>query len=306
MALTYRTSTYGGADTPLTNLQVDENFSWLNANKTYLRLKGGSAGTLVSGDVNLLAGTNVSIVQSGNDITISANDSSVSVGDINATGTLSSSTFLRGDGAWSTIDSFPSQTGNTGKYLTTNGSVVSWATVDALPSQTGNTGKYLTTNGTAASWATLNTSVPISNFGVGQAGGDYPLVFTTSNVSISGSLTQTYTDVAELTFTADTGTLNATSFNSLSDVRYKTDLNQIKDALAKVKELTGYTFKLMESNTPGAGLIAQDVDKVLPEAIGGSEERMSVAYGAIMGLIVEAIKELSDKVDNIQNNLSNK
>jgi len=50
----------------------------------------------------------------------------------------------------------PSMTGNTGKYLTTDGTDSSWATVDALPSQTGNSGKYLTTNGTVASWATIN------------------------------------------------------------------------------------------------------------------------------------------------------
>jgi hypothetical protein len=50
----------------------------------------------------------------------------------------------------------PSQTGNTGKYLTTDGSSKSWGTVSqyALPSQTGNSGKYLTTNGTAESWGT--------------------------------------------------------------------------------------------------------------------------------------------------------
>lgn len=49
----------------------------------------------------------------------------------------------------------PSQSTNSGKYLTTNGTSTSWATVDALPSQTGNNGKYLTTDGSAASWATL-------------------------------------------------------------------------------------------------------------------------------------------------------
>lgn len=58
----------------------------------------------------------------------------------------------------------PSQTGNSGKYLTTNGSVSSWATVDALPSQTGNSGKYLTTNGTSASWATIVTDPTPSVF----------------------------------------------------------------------------------------------------------------------------------------------
>ena len=51
----------------------------------------------------------------------------------------------------------PSQTGNSGKYLSTNGTQTSWSTVDALPSQTNNSGKYLTTNGTTASWSTIVT-----------------------------------------------------------------------------------------------------------------------------------------------------
>ena len=50
-------------------------------------------------------------------------------------------------------DALPSQSGNSGKYLTTNGSALSWASVDALPSQSGQSGKFLTTNGTSASWA---------------------------------------------------------------------------------------------------------------------------------------------------------
>lgn len=49
-------------------------------------------------------------------------------------------------------NALPSQSGNSGKYLTTNGSALSWASVDALPSQSGQSGKFLTTNGTSASW----------------------------------------------------------------------------------------------------------------------------------------------------------
>jgi hypothetical protein len=51
----------------------------------------------------------------------------------------------------------PDQTGNSGKYLTTNGSAKSWGTVSqyALPSQTGNAGKFLGTNGTSESWSTV-------------------------------------------------------------------------------------------------------------------------------------------------------
>ena len=52
----------------------------------------------------------------------------------------------------------PSQTGNSGKYLTTNGTTKSWGTVSqyALPSQTGNSGKFLTTDGTSESWGTVS------------------------------------------------------------------------------------------------------------------------------------------------------
>ena len=58
----------------------------------------------------------------------------------------------------------PTQTSNSGKYLTTDGSVVSWGTVNALPSQTGNSGKYLTTNGSTASWASIVTDPTPSIF----------------------------------------------------------------------------------------------------------------------------------------------
>lgn len=60
----------------------------------------------------------------------------------------------------------PSQTGNSGKYLSTNGTATSWTTVDALPSQTGNSGKYLTTSGTSASWATLNVDPNVTTKGL--------------------------------------------------------------------------------------------------------------------------------------------
>jgi hypothetical protein len=60
----------------------------------------------------------------------------------------------------------PSQTGNSGKYLTTDGTNKSWGTVSqyALPSQTGNAGKFLTTNGTTESWGAITTDRTNSNW----------------------------------------------------------------------------------------------------------------------------------------------
>lgn len=57
------------------------------------------------------------------------------------------------------VDSLPTQTGESGKFLTTDGTAASWANVDTLPSQTGQSGKYLTTDGTTASWGdTIETT----------------------------------------------------------------------------------------------------------------------------------------------------
>jgi hypothetical protein len=73
---------------------------------------------------------------------------------INGTTIPSSKTLVATD---STAYVVPTQTGNSGKYLTTDGTTSSWGTVNALPSQTSNAGKYLTTDGTSASWATVTT-----------------------------------------------------------------------------------------------------------------------------------------------------
>ena len=53
------------------------------------------------------------------------------------------------------ITGLPTQTSNSGKYLTTDGTTASWATINTLPTQTGNSGKYLTTDGSTASWDTI-------------------------------------------------------------------------------------------------------------------------------------------------------
>jgi hypothetical protein len=75
---------------------------------------------------------------------------------INGTTIPSSKTLVATD---STQYVVPSQTGNSGKYLTTDGTTSSWGTVDALPSQTSNSGKFLTTDGTTASWAVVSGSL---------------------------------------------------------------------------------------------------------------------------------------------------
>lgn len=92
-----------------------------------------------------------------------------------------------------------------------------------------------------------------------------------------------------------------------SDIALKTEIQSIKDALYKVQQLNGVTF-LRKAQTDGKrnmGLIAQDVEKVAPEAVGQSADGFkTLAYGNLAGLFVEAIKELITRVEAIEQRLS--
>jgi hypothetical protein len=80
-----------------------------------------------------------------------------------------------------------------------------------------------------------------------------------------------------------------------SDRRLKSNIRRIESALDKVRALNGYTFTMNEKSS--TGLIAQEILPILPEAVTGSEDtNYAVAYGNMMGLIVEAIKELEQKI----------
>lgn len=97
------------------------------------------------------------------------------------------------------------------------------------------------------------------------------------------------------------------SFNDVeirSDIRKKSELVAIDSALTKLKTLTGYTYLVEDENKTkhkSAGLIAQDVQKVLPEVINEDSNRfLTMTYNGIHALVVEAIKELSDRVEQLE------
>ena len=72
---------------------------------------------------------------------------------------------------WAGVDALPSQTSQSGKFLTTNGTTASWDNIPTeLPSQQGNNGKFLTTNGSSASWATVSAGADTSLSNLTDAG----------------------------------------------------------------------------------------------------------------------------------------
>lgn len=104
---------------------------------------------------------------------------------------------------------------------------------------------------------------------------------------------------------------NVTAYSTtVSDERLKHDIQKIDGALDKVSQLSGYTFSYNKDGKKSAGVIAQEVEKVLPSAVEnkslvfhGQEdiEYKTVQYDQLHGLLIEAIKELKAEIEELKN-----
>ena len=84
---------------------------------------------------------------------------------------------------------------------------------------------------------------------------------------------------------------------AFSDERLKADVKRIEGALEKVMRIGGYTFAREGSSKRHAGVLAQEVREVLPEVVGEAENGMlNVAYGNMIALLIEAVKELAARL----------
>lgn len=126
-----------------------------------------------------------------------------------------------------------------------------------------------------------------SNFTIDLNGTDEIVVNSSSivlneNTTINGNLEVT-------------GTVEAVSYNSTSSIRYKTDVTPLTEALDMIKALDGVRFKWFDSGKEDIGLIAEEVNKVLPEVVIKDNQGLpkAVDYGRITCVLIEAVKELA-------------
>ena len=123
-------------------------------------------------DAKVSNATHTGDVTGSGALTIAAG--AVDIAMMSATGTASSSTFLRGDNAWTAVDALPSQSGHAGKYLTTDASSASWATLD--------TDANTTTKGLYEHEHTIDANYSISSGSNGMSAG--PITIS-SGVSVT-------------------------------------------------------------------------------------------------------------------------
>ena len=80
-----------------------------------------------------------------------------------------------------------------------------------------------------------------------------------------------------------------------SDEALKENIETIPSALDKVMQLDGKTFEFI-GGTKSGGVIAQEIEKVMPEAVGERDGFKTVDYTAIIGLLINAVKELAKEL----------
>ena len=107
--------------------------------------------------------------------------------------------------------------------------------------------------------------------------------------------------------TLDMSEAGAATFNNnvtaFSDERLKTDIKTIESGLDKVSQMRGVTFK--KDDKLNSGVVAQELEKIAPELVKTADDEMgtkSVAYGNMVGYLIEAVKELKVELDNHKKN----
>ena len=127
--------------------------------------------------------------------------------------------------------------------------------------------------------------------------------------AVNGAVTLFYDNASKLaTVTGGvngTGTLTAsTEVTVSSDVRFKSNIETIDSALDKVKAMRGVYFdKHGAEDKRSVGVIAQEMQEVMPEVVvtdDTEDKHLSVAYGNLVGVLIEAVKELSEEVEKLK------
>lgn len=188
--------------------------------------------------------------------------------------------------------------------LSTSGNVVFTGNVEIngliANGTLGSPGQVLTTNGSNTYWSTVvggnGTSIALSANTTDTATYYFPMSNSSSGTWANGIVANT-----RLHFIPATGTLSATTFNSLSDLEYKTDVEPINNAVEILKQIDGVSFRWKNTGHKSYGVIAQEVEKILPEIVDINNDVKSVNYQALIGFLIEAVKELSDKVEKLEN-----
>jgi hypothetical protein len=131
---------------------------------------------------------------------------------------------------------------------------------------------------------------------------------TRLNISPAGNIGLGSTGTSRLHVFGDaivTGVVTATDFNSTSDLNLKENITTVDNALNLVNDLRGVRFEWKKDHKPSYGVIAQELEEVLPELVTNTDPK-TVNYNGIIGVLIEAVKELSVEIEELKAKIADK
>ena len=130
----------------------------------------------------------------------------------------------------------------------------------------------------------------------GYAGGNASYPFF---VQSSSATNVVYTDQSG-NFNAAGSITAAGNVTAYSDARVKKDVSTILNALSKIKAMRGVQYTNIATDVQGVGVIAQEMQEVCPQVVQDNDGMLSVAYGNLVGVLIEAVKELAAEVEALK------
>ena len=124
----------------------------------------------------------------------------------------------------------------------------------------------------------------------------YPVFINAAGISTDASIRTTST---AFSFNPSTCAVTAASFNSASDATLKTDITTLSNSIETLKKLNPVSFKWKSTGAQSYGIIAQELEKVLPELVSNQNDVKSVSYTPLIAMLIDSVITLENKINSI-------
>lgn len=202
----------------------------------------------------------------------------------------------------------------TNKSIAASGNTISGITNANLSGSAGITNANLA-NSTISGVSLGSSLASLSFSGFISATGSYN-GFTAVSVSVAATTANTANSIVARDSSGDftAGSINcsnltatfavtAADINSTSDLHLKTNVNTIENSLDIVNSLRGVSFDWKMNHKKSYGVIAQELEQILPDLV-TTQQNKSVNYNGLVGVLIEAVKELSAEVEELKKKVS--
>jgi hypothetical protein len=183
--------------------------------------------------------------------------------------------------------------------VTANTGIVTFGSNANVRITGGTSGHFLRTDGAGnLTWANGSIPVAVDN----STNATYFPVLSTVTTGIVTSATISNT---KLQFNPSSGQLTVTDLNTTSDMTLKTDVQKIEDPMTTLRQLVGFGFNWKDNGRKSYGLMAQLLEKVLPELVSHNAQGLkTVNYLPLIAFLIEAVKRQQDDIEELKHNLS--